>query len=122
MRHRLVLDYTLTVGRLQPWLDGLRAGQAVGLSCGTCGQTSFPPQRRCTCGSTSEDWITLPGTGTVVQRTDGPEGSFALVRFDGASALTTVRLKNPEARGNRGRLAAVPEGPPAQTFIIDTEE
>ena len=121
MEHRLVLDYRLSAGRLAPWLDGLRAGQAVGLSCDTCGRVSFPPQRRCACGAVAEAWVTLPGTGTVVRRTDGPERSFALVQFDGAAALTTVRLANPGAAGAKGRLTAVPDGPPAQLFALDDE-
>lgn len=122
MQHRLILDYTLSAGRLQPWLDGLRMGQAVASSCGACGRASFPPRRRCTCGSTAGDWITLPGTGTIVHRTDGPQHSFALVSFDGAAALTTVRLQDPALGGNRGRLVAAPDGPPAQIFAVGSEE
>ena len=120
MQHRLVLDYTLSAGRLAPWLDGLRAGTAVGLSCDECGRVSFPPQRRCSCGAVAETWVNLPGTGTMVWRTDGPAESFALVRFDGVAALTVVRLQDAAARGDRGRLVAVPEGPPAQVFALDT--
>ncbi len=122
MQHRLILDYTLSAGRLQPWLDGLRAGQVVALSCAACGQASFPPRRRCTCGATASDWITLPGTGTIVQRTDGPQVSFALVKFDGAAALTTVRLLDPARRGDRGHLVAALDGPPAQVFAVASKE
>lgn len=122
MQHRLVLDYTLSAGRLQPWIDGLRAGQAVALSCGACGQASFPPRRRCSCGATAGDWVTLPGTGTIVQCTDGPQVSFALVKFDGAAALSTVRLQQPARRGDRGHLVAVPDGSPAQVFAVASKE
>lgn len=122
MQHRLVLDYTLSAGRLRPWLDGLRTGQAVALSCDACGRASFPPRRRCACGAAASDWITLPGTATIVHRTDGPQASFALVKFDGAAALTTVRLQDPARRGARGHLVAAPDGPPAQLLAVASKE
>ena len=122
MHHRLVLDYTVTPGRLAPWLDGLRSGTAVGLTCQSCDWVSFPPQRRCPCGAVADTWVTLPGTGTIVHRADGPEDTFALVRFDGVATLSTVRLQNPTARGTHGRLVATPDGPPAQVFAVTPQE
>ncbi len=118
MDYRLVLDYRLSAGRLTPWIEGLRIGKARAHCCGECGRVSFPPERRCSCGSIQTKWMTLPGSATILQRSDGPENSFALARFEGADTLTSVRLHNPEIQSDRGRLLAVPEGPPAQVLAL----
>lgn len=122
MDHRLVLDYSLTAGRLEPWIAALRHGKATGLSCSDCGKVSFPPVRRCTCGSTQSKWVELVGTASIVERSDGDGSSFALAKFDGADTVATVRLQDPENNTDHRCLAAVPDGPPALVLVPDSKD
>lgn len=111
MKHRLALEYTLGEGALQPYLDGLRAGRAVAARAATTGSVSFPP-------SATGDWVELSGQGTITVRTDGADGSFALVRFDGADNQAVAKIDNPDATGDRVRLVAAPDGPPGLHVVI----
>ena len=45
------------------------------------------------CGSAEGEWVILSGRATVITRTSGTDGDFALARFDGADGLTTVALQ-----------------------------
>lgn len=109
----LTLEYRLPAGWLKPWVDGLLAGRAIGRSCTGCKNVSFAPVRVCECGSTNGSWIELPGTASIVHRTDGLDGSFALAKFDGAQTNCVVRLNNFPTDATRGRLAAADAGVPA---------
>jgi uncharacterized OB-fold protein len=122
MEHRVELEYRLSAGRLQPWIDALREGRALGLACSECHRVAFPPARRCACGSSRSDWAELPGTATIVERSDGPEAAFALARFDGADTLATVRIDDSAGSIGRGRLKPVPDGPPALIITADTKD
>lgn len=122
MDYRLTLDYTLTAGRMAPWIAALRRGEASGLSCDRCGRVHFPPTRCCECGSRQAHWVTLPGTATIVERSDGGNASFALARFDGADTLTTVHLQDFQSAAVRGRLAAAADGPPAIVLVPEPED
>ncbi len=117
MEYRLTLDYALSAGRLAPWIAALRRGEASGLSCDHCGKVRFPPTRCCECGSRHARWVTLPGTATIVERSDGGDLSLALARFDGAESLATVRLQDIKSATDRGYLAAVADGPPALVLV-----
>lgn len=117
MEYRLTLDYVLAAGRLEPWITALRRGEAAALSCNQCKKVHFPPSRRCTCGSADARWVTLPGTATLIDRSDGGDLGFALVRFDGADTLATVRLQGIGTEAVRGRLAASADGPPALVLV-----
>ena len=92
MHRRLQLDYRLSAGRLAPWADALSEGRALGRRCDGCGKVSFPPLRRCACGSGDASWQELSGKAEILHRTAGPEEAFALVRFKGADTLAVVRL------------------------------
>lgn len=111
MKHRLTLDYSLGEGELAPYLDGLREGQARALRCRTSSRVTFPPEH--VYGSAanesagSHEWVTLTGTAEVIHRTDGPEGTFALVRFAGANNQAVGRIANPALKGDRAQLVAV---------------
>lgn len=122
MEYRLVLDYSLTAGRLNPWIAALRQGTAAALSCNQCGKVSFPPERRCTCGSIQSTWVELPGTASIIERSDGDSLSLALARFDGADSLAIVRLRQADETRERGRLAAVPDGEPALVLLPEPED
>lgn len=111
MNHRLTLDYKLGEGALQPYLDGLRTGRAMAARCPETNRTSLPP-------SLPGEWVELAGQGTITVRTDGSDGSFALVRFDGADNQAVARLENPEQSGSRVKLVASPDGPPALRVAI----
>lgn len=104
MKLQLNLPYEMAAGWLAPWVDALLAGQALGASCSTCHAVSFPPTRVCNCGSRSTTWQPLPGTAVIVYRTDGVDGTFALVRFDGAASQSVVRLQGLPQDDVRGRL------------------
>lgn len=111
MKHRLTLDYKLGEGALQPYLDGLRAGRAMAVRCPKTNRTSFPP-------TLPGDWFELSGQGTIIVRTDGSDGHFALVGFDGADNQAVARLENPDRSGSRVKLVASPDGPPALRVAI----
>jgi len=111
MKHRLTLDYTLGEGDLHPYLDGLRKGRAMAARSPNSNRKTFPP-------SLPGDWVELSGLATITVRTDGSDGSFALVRFDGADNQAVARLENPEQSGDRARLVASADGPPALRVAI----
>jgi len=90
----LPLEYDLKAGWLSPFVEGLTQGRAVARVCAACGRVSFPPLRTCTCGSAEGEWVILSGRATVITRTSGTDGDFALARFDGADGLTTVALQS----------------------------
>lgn len=113
MKRRVELDYTLNEGWLAPWLEGLRQGQAVGSHCLTCRRVQFPPLRVCPdCATPSDAWQTLTGAATLLFRTDGMDGSFALVHFDGASRAVVARADVLPPGAARCHLAACPDDPP----------
>lgn len=105
----LALDYTLSPGWLAPWVDGILRGKAIGRTCAGCGRVSFAPLRCCDCGEIDGTWSPLPGTATLRQMTEGSDGSFGLVRFDGSDTNTIVRLVHWTSWELVGRIRA-PEG------------
>ncbi len=110
--HRLTLDYALHPGWLQPWIDGLRRGLAVGFECQACQKTSFPPERCCSCGHDKGEWKVLGGKAGILFRSEGLDGAFGLVRFDGADTATTARLLAVPPDAECGWLQPCPDGLP----------
>lgn len=102
--HRLTLDYTLAAGWMAPFVEGVQTGQAVARTCAGCDGVSFPPVRVCGCGSADSAWTTLSGLARIVWRTDGADGSFALVQFEGATGQSVVRLSEMDEGETEGRL------------------
>ena len=121
IEHRLTLSYRLGAGWLTPWVEALGIGKALGYRCAECRKTSFPPERCCSCGCTEGAWEPLSGEAEIVERTDGPEGSFGLVRFDGAQTHSSARLDGVAMAARRARLKPVGEGLPAIVLTTDTE-
>lgn len=111
--HELTLDYNLAPGWLAPFVDGLRAGKAMGRRCETCADVSFPPLRKCSCGGRTRDWVRLPGSAHVELRTEGADGAFGLVQFDGAQTRATVALVDFGPEDVIGYLLASDDGLPA---------
>ena len=64
------------------------------MKCSLCEKVSFPPQKICTCGSYKNSWIKLSGVAEIVAITSGLDGNYGLVKFEGASTLTVVKLNN----------------------------
>jgi len=89
--HRLTLDYELQAGWLQPFVNGLQSGSAIARRCSNCHKTTFPPTRVCDCEHVHGEWIHLSGKAHIVHRSEGADGSFALVQFEGADTKTVVR-------------------------------
>ncbi len=100
----LQLDYKLAPGWLSPWAEAMLEGAAMARRCVQCHRVSFAPLRVCDCGSHAGEWIQLVGTAAVVSRTQGTDGRFALVRFDGADTLVVARLQGFSDTDCRGRL------------------
>lgn len=86
------LRFRIGSGWLGPHLAALGRCEALGRKCGKCGDVSFPPVRVCDCGSPEGEWVPLDGTAEVIARTDGADGSFALVRFAGATCNSVACL------------------------------
>lgn len=111
MKHRLTLDYTLGEGALKPYLEGLRNGRAMAARSPNLNRTTFPP-------SLPGDWVELSGLATITVRTDGSDGSYAMVKFDGADNQAVARLENPEQTGSRAKIVASADGSPALRVAI----
>jgi len=91
--YRLTLDYQLQTGWLEPFIHGLIQGNAVARRCSACKKITFPPIRVCACHHAQGDWVELSGKAEIAYRSEGADGSFALVQFEGADTKTVVRLK-----------------------------
>lgn len=102
--YRLELEYSLSPGWMAPFIDGLMANKAMARGCDRCLWVSFPPTRLCPCGREAA-WTRLDGTAQIRWRTDGADGSFALVQFDGATTQSVVRLQGVAPEATAGALA-----------------
>lgn len=114
--HDLTLHYALAPGWMAPFVDGLLQGRAMARHCGACGAASFPPRRTCACGHGEGNWVALPGTASILFRTQGRDGDFALARFDGADGSAVTRLQDMPPDRGRGRIRAAP-GPLPQLIL-----
>ncbi|WP_299949934.1 zinc ribbon domain-containing protein [uncultured Ruegeria sp.] len=122
MKQDITLNYTLGEGWLAPWLDGLREGKALASTCKECGNAHFPPLRACpTCRAPCDGWCALNGGASVVYRTTGADGDFAMVRFDGAcgAAIANAQALPPDA--TRAILAPCRDAPPKLALIPEPE-
>ena len=113
IEYNLTLEYQLQTGWLEPFVEGLQQGVAMGRACDACNITTFPPTRICECGQVDGKWVALSGLAHIVHRCDGTEGSFALVRFDGADTESVVCLEDIGASVQMGYLKASGTGTPA---------
>jgi hypothetical protein len=104
MRLDLHLAFDLAEGWLAPHVEGLREGRAVASTCEACGAASFPPRRSCLCGGRAGAWVTLPGAASVLARSEGRDGAFALLRFDGAATSAVARAEGLPSGATRARL------------------
>ena len=123
MKHRLTLDYQLGEGRLRPFLEGLREGSARARDCPSSGRVTFPPEGVSLRNNSDNDrpssgWKTLSGACTILCRTTGAGGAFALVRFDGADNLAVCRIADPADEGKRAMLIASESPQPALTIRV----
>ena len=113
INHTVSLDYQLTPGWMAPFVQGLFDGQAIARQCSGCMRTSFPPVRVCSCGQSQAQWIQLTGLATLVHRTQGIDGDFALAHFDGADTRTVVKLSGFNESQLTGQLCALTQSLPA---------
>ena len=91
---RVVLDYTYSLGDLQPYFNGLENGVAIATRCPTCKRTCFPPRMICERDGSKTNWYQLDGTGTIVALTEQASGEmFALVKMDGADNRVLARVE-----------------------------
>lgn len=113
MKRNVTLDYTLGEGWLTPWLDGVRAGTAVASTCSGCGTAQFPPLRSCpTCRTLSDGWRSLGGGATILYRTQGADGDFAMAQFDGAQGAAIARADALPEGATRAVLATCSDDAP----------
>lgn len=120
MKRQVALDYTLGAGWLTPWLDGLRAGNAVASTCSTCNTAHFPPLRACpTCRQPTDGWRKLGGGATVLFRTKGTDGDIAMVKFDGASSACVARADALSEGTTRCTLTASTDEPPTPALTAE---
>lgn len=120
MKRNVTLEYALGEGWLAPWLDGLREGRPVASTCSACGDAHFPPLRVCpTCRSRCVGWRNLGGGATILCRTQGTDGDFAMARFDGARSATIARADGLPENATRAVLAACPDDPPFLSLVTE---
>lgn len=123
MKRNVALEYTLGEGWLAPWIDGLREGVAVASACSTCGETHFPPLRSCpTCRSRCDGWTRLGGGATILFRTNGSDGDYAMAQFDGATGAAIARADGLPADATRAVLAACPDDPPRLSLAPESSK
>jgi len=101
-RLELALRYHRGYGELAPYLLALAEGCLLGASCPGCDRCWCPPRAICPNDGYTTEWLQLPPTGTLLQRTDGPgalpltgrsgELAWGLVRIDGCVNAMTARL------------------------------
>ena len=101
---------------LAPHLKGLIQGAPIARRCGTCGHVSIPPLRHCPQGHATGEWITLANRATIIHRTTGQDGDFALVQFEGADTMTLARIDLPPG-ATRGVLRPNTATPPALILL-----
>lgn len=120
MKHTINLEYTIAEGSLKPYFDALVSSKALASKCQACARVAFPARIICgTCKSDQVEWLALTGSATLVQRTDGPTHSFALMQFAGADTLSTVALLNPSIQSSTGRLQTPGDGRPGLWVNLD---
>ena len=118
----LSLAFDHPLGDLREHLEALAEGRALANRCPACRRAWFPPRRVC-CGRMLEaNWVSLPGTGTVLAVTHterivpfaGERESLglALVALDGTdnAAVGWLTTGGTAAPGARVRLVASVEG------------
>jgi len=103
--HELHLNYELATGWLKPYVNGLQNGKVIASKCKSCGRKSFPPQQICGCGDSNCTWETLEGGADIIHNTEGTDGQFALVQFDGCDTATVVRLDGLSHLALRGQIS-----------------
>ena len=101
---KIELNYNISFGKMSKWLTGLTEGFALALKCSLCEKVSFPPQKICTCGAYKNSWIKLSGVAEIVTITSGLDGNYGLVKFEGASTLTVVKLNNFKGTETFGKI------------------
>lgn len=120
MNHHMRLNYTLPEGDLKLYFAALHRGDALASECSSCGDVAYPARALCRiCGSEPMGWVNLSGKATVVQRVDGRNSSYALVRFTGADTLSTVALINPSSQVSTGQLSKPPADRPGLWLTLD---
>ena len=112
----LSLRYTLQPGWLAPFVEALQQGRALAHECLGCGSVSFPPLKVCGCGSDQQRWTELSGQASIRFISDGADGSFGLVRFDGAATDAVARLQGFPEGARRGAMVAAAADRPAITL------
>jgi uncharacterized OB-fold protein len=109
-------------GWLEPYLAGLRLGQAIAGHCTDCGRVSLPPEAVCpVCRLPVTALVTLPGTATLIARTTGTEGDVALVQFDGATTASVAALRG-FTNQTLGRIVATPADRPHLILMPEVPE
>ena len=104
INHNISLEYELNSGWLNPWVEALHQGSALAWQCSACDSASFAPERTCRCGQNSGRWHPLSGIAVLESRTDGADGSFALVRFIGSDTSVVVALEGIDLGQTHGQL------------------
>jgi len=120
IRFSMPLDYQLQTGWLEPYVEGLQRGIAIGRCCDHCHRITFPPVRVCTCTTTSGQWVQLSGLADIIHRCDGADGSFALAQFEGVHTLSVVRLQSMDKNTTEGMLKA--SGPDTPALIVEPRQ
>jgi len=118
--HTLTLEYQLHAGWIAPFIHGLQQGIPVARRCTDCAKVSFPPVRVCSCNCPHGEWTELSGSAEIVHRTEGTDGSFALVQFRGVDTQSVVRLDNVNSTTTTVQLRACTTDQPA--LIVQPRE
>ena len=116
---RLDITYGIEPGVLSPYIDGLRAGQAVARRCRQCGRVSFPPDRTCRCGAQDFVWSTLSGLGRLLVVTTIGGQQVALVQFKGADNSALARVIGDQCREGQPATIVASASSPSDWPTLD---
>jgi uncharacterized OB-fold protein len=112
----IALPYTLTPGRAAgTFLSQTPHGRLVASRCTGCASVAVPAQDFCPCGTDNPELLAIRPTGTVTATTTTADGTFALIRIDGASSDLLHRLVDGSGVGSR--VEAVWADEPSGTIL-----
>jgi len=129
---KLTLEYSISVGGLEKYFEGLKNGVLYASKCESCGSIYYPPRSSCgKCGSSDIEWIELGKEGTLLTFTEinvkpathshYDDYIIGIGSFNGVKVLGLVEAKYDELKiGMKIRYEIVVREPENYYIIVFT--